>query len=76
MLLLQRWHSLHSLIVTSPSGLCSILSMPFGPRDDLSVLATVFAARMLAFTASVPRRRDLLPCSYTSKTKFTLGRAL
>jgi len=53
-----------SLMVTSPSGLCSILSMPFGPKEDLRVRATVLAARMLAFTASVPRRRDLLPCSY------------
>jgi hypothetical protein len=55
----------HSLMVTSPSGLCSILSMPLGPRDERSVLATVFAAKMLAFTASVPRTRDLLPCSCT-----------
>lgn len=51
----------YSLIVTSPSGLCSILSMPLGPREDLSVLATVLAARMLALTASVPRSRDLPP---------------
>ncbi len=59
----------HLLMVTSPSGLCSILSMPLGPREDLSVLATVLAARMLALTASVPRSRDLLPCSYSIMTK-------
>lgn len=57
----------HSLMVTSPSGLCSILSMPLGPREERSVRATVFAARMFALTASVPRSRDLLPCSCTAK---------
>ena len=44
-------------MVTSPSGLCSILSMPLGPSDDLQMRATVLAARMLAFTASMPLMR-------------------
>lgn len=65
--LAQRSMQQHSLMVTSPSGLCSILSMPLGPREERSVRATVFAARMFALTASVPRSRDLLPCSCTTK---------
>lgn len=53
----------HSLIVTSPSELCSILSMPLGPREDLRMRATALAAWMLPFTASVPVTRVLPSCS-------------
>ena len=35
----------------------------FGPRDDLNVLATLFAAAMFARCASIPRTRDFFPCS-------------
>ena len=35
--------------ITSPSGLTSILSIPFGPRDVFKTLATVLAAMMLAY---------------------------
>ena len=59
----KRTHRRHSLMVTSPSGLCSILSIPLGPRDDRSVLATDFAAMMDALTASMPFTRDLRSCS-------------
>jgi len=48
---------------TSPSGLCSILSMPLGPRDDCRMRATAFAALMFAFCASMPRIRDFFSCS-------------
>eukprot|EP00004_Rigifila_ramosa_P012773 TRINITY_DN2790_c0_g1_i3.p1 TRINITY_DN2790_c0_g1~~TRINITY_DN2790_c0_g1_i3.p1 ORF type:complete len:650 (+),score=158.03 TRINITY_DN2790_c0_g1_i3:1287-3236(+) len=51
------------VIVTSPSGFWSILSRPFGPRDVLRMLATVRAARMLAFCASTPFTRVLFSCS-------------
>ena len=45
---------------TSPSGDCSILSIPFGPSDVRSVEHTAFAARMFAFCASIPRSRPLV----------------
>ena len=35
------------VIMTSPSGETSILSIPFGPRDVFKRLATVTAARIL-----------------------------
>ena len=54
---------LSSLMQTSPSGLCSILSMPLGPRDDCSILEIAFAAWMLAFCASIPRIRCFFSCS-------------
>jgi hypothetical protein len=38
----------------------------FGPSDDRKVLATLFAAAMFAFCASIPRTRVLFPCSYES----------
>lgn len=47
----------------SPSGPCIILSMPLGPSDERSVRDTVLAAKMFALMASVPRTRDLAPCS-------------
>ena len=34
---------------TSPSGPCSILSMPLGPRLDFSILVMALAAWMLDF---------------------------
>lgn len=37
------------LIVTSPSGLWSILSMPLGPREVRRMRATALPAEMLAF---------------------------
>ncbi len=37
--------------------------MPLGPRDDLSVLEMVLAARMFCFNASTPRTRDFRSCS-------------
>lgn len=37
------------LMHTSPSPLCSILSMPLGPRDDCNILEIVLAACMFAF---------------------------
>mmetsp|Transcript_52102 Transcript_52102/g.111444 ORF Transcript_52102/g.111444 Transcript_52102/m.111444 type:complete len:379 (+) Transcript_52102:815-1951(+) len=45
------------VMVTSPSGLCSILSMPLGPRDVFRMLQTALAARMFAFCASTPLSR-------------------
>lgn len=51
-------------MVTSPSGLCSILSMPLGPREDLRVRDTVLAARMFALTASMPLMRCFFSCSW------------
>lgn len=38
-----------SLMVTSPSGLWSILSMPLGPREVRRMRATALPAEMLAF---------------------------
>lgn len=52
------------LIVTSPSGLWSILSMPLGPRDVRRIRATAFPAEMLAFWASKPRNRVFWSCSF------------
>lgn len=46
--------------------------MPFGPSDDRSVRATLFAANMLAFTASVPRILLLLPCSCGMEMRQTI----
>ena len=39
-------------------------SRTLGPKDDRSVLATDFAAWMLAFCASIPRTRVFAPCSW------------
>ena len=47
----------------SPSGLCSILSMPFGPIELRMTRATALAALMLAFWASSPLMRLLRSCS-------------
>ena len=38
-----------SLMQTSPSPLCNILSMPLGPREERRMRATALAAWMLAF---------------------------
>ena len=46
-------------IVSSPSGLWSILSMPLGPSEDRKVRATVRAAKMFDFWASRPLMRFL-----------------
>ncbi len=43
------------VMVTSPILSMSILSMPFGPRVDLTAAATAFAAAILLFWASSPR---------------------
>ena len=59
----QRWQLDHALMQTSPSGLCSILSMPLGPREDCSIRDIAFAACMLAFWASIPRMRCFFSCS-------------
>ena len=53
-----------ALITMSPSGLCSILSMPLGPMLERMTRATALAARMLAFCASRPLMRLLRSCSY------------
>lgn len=37
------------VIITSPSGLTSILSIPFGPRDVFKRFATVTAAKILIY---------------------------
>lgn len=42
------------MTVISPSGEMRILSSPRGPREVLTILATVRAARMWDFTASFP----------------------
>lgn len=42
--------------MTSPSGLMSILSIPFGPREVFKRFATVLAAMMLAYI----RRLDFI----------------
>ena len=42
---------------TSPSGDCSILSIPLGPSEVLRMEVTALAARMLAFWAASPRVR-------------------
>ena len=55
----------HVLMVISPSPLCSILSIPFGPRLVLSVLTTARAAAMFAFCAASPLTRSFCPCSRT-----------
>ena len=47
----------------SPSGLCSILSIPFGPIELRITRATALAALMLAFWASSPFMRLLRSCS-------------
>lgn len=51
------------LMVTSPSGDCSILSIPFGPKDERKMRATAFAAAMLAFCAASPWSLCFLSCS-------------
>ncbi|GLJ33594.1 hypothetical protein SUGI_0675410 [Cryptomeria japonica] len=50
-------------MVTSLSGLVSILSMPLGPREVQRILATALAAAMLAFYASSPFTRVFFSCS-------------
>lgn len=57
-----------SLMHTSPSGPWSNLSMPFGPRDDLRILAMAFADLMCALWASIPRIRCFFSCSCTDGT--------
>jgi hypothetical protein len=37
------------VIMTSPSGLTNILSIPFGPNDVFKRLATVLAANILIY---------------------------
>jgi hypothetical protein len=51
------------LMMTSPSGDWSILSMPLGPSDVRRIRATALAEAMLAFCASSPRRRVFFSCS-------------
>mmetsp|Transcript_49789 Transcript_49789/g.107842 ORF Transcript_49789/g.107842 Transcript_49789/m.107842 type:complete len:452 (+) Transcript_49789:440-1795(+) len=63
---------------TSPSGLCSILSMPLGPSDVFKMLQTAFAAIMLAFCAARPCSRPFFAPSlmmmkgrpYSSKARL------
>mmetsp|Transcript_5057 Transcript_5057/g.10697 ORF Transcript_5057/g.10697 Transcript_5057/m.10697 type:complete len:450 (+) Transcript_5057:386-1735(+) len=55
--ILDRMVAPSFVMVTSPSGDTSILSMPFGPKDVRNKLDTVRAARMLAFCASKPFNR-------------------
>lgn len=40
--------------VISPSGEIRILSRPRGPREVLTILATVLAAKICDLTASLP----------------------
>src|SRR5437773_664019 len=47
------------VIVTSPRESTSILSMPFGPRVDLTASATARAAAMLLNTAPLPFSRSV-----------------
>ena len=49
--------------------------MPFGPRLERKILATVLAARMLAFCASRPFTRflDSASCFSASETREKLG---
>src|SRR5947208_3799622 len=47
------------VIVTSPRESTSILSMPFGPRVDLTASATARAAAMLLYTAPFPFSRSV-----------------
>jgi hypothetical protein len=49
--------------VTSPSGLTSILSMPFGPSDVLMMFVMERAARIFALCASKPCLRCWRCCS-------------
>ena len=60
-LILKYWTSIFSTIVApsfvttiSPSGDYNILSIPFGPIDDRSVLDIVLAAMIFYFNASIP----------------------
>lgn len=52
------------LMVTSPSGLWSILSMPLGPREVRRMRATALPAEMLAFWASRPLNLLFCSCSF------------
>jgi hypothetical protein len=49
--------------VISPSGEIRILSRPLGPRDVLTILATVFAARMWVLMAWTPCDLVFFACS-------------
>mmetsp|Transcript_31984 Transcript_31984/g.72736 ORF Transcript_31984/g.72736 Transcript_31984/m.72736 type:complete len:233 (-) Transcript_31984:30-728(-) len=76
------------VIVTSPSALTNILSIPLGPRDVRRRLVTLRAARIFAFCASSPLIRAFACCSlrmmnglpYSSKINDillpSLGRAI
>jgi len=45
--------------MTSPSGLTSILSIPFGPRDVFKRFATVTAAKMLIYIIKKSYKKDI-----------------
>jgi hypothetical protein len=47
----------------SPSGLCIILSIPLGPKEERMSRATDLAATMLALCASNPLSRPFFSCS-------------
>jgi hypothetical protein len=51
------------LIMTSPSGDWSILSIPLGPSEVRRMRATARPAAILAFCASSPRSLVLFSCS-------------
>lgn len=44
--------------------------MPFGPRDDCSILEIVLAACIFAFCASIPLMRCFFSCSCEMKEKI------
>ena len=46
-------------MMTSPSGLTSILSIPFGPRDVFKRFATVTAAKMLIYIIKKSYKKDI-----------------
>ena len=52
-----------------------VVARTLGPREERSVRATAFAAWMLAFCASIPRIRLLVPCS-CGKKKSGRGSAI
>ena len=58
------------VMVTSPSGLTMILSIPLGPSEVRTMPEMVRAANMLALVASMPLTRALACCSF----RMTKGR--
>lgn len=57
-----------SLMRMSPSGLCIILSIPLGPKEERMSRATDLAATMLALCACKPLSLPFFSCSCQQKT--------